>query len=80
MLRYHHNPDAAEAAVGQPLVRMINIVEKLLPSFGIIEYVAPDISAEEWEALGIDPSKVEDVKAQVDEQAEQALQFASSFT
>ena len=80
VLRYHHNPNAAEAEVGQPLVRMINIVEKLLPSFGIAEYVAPNISTEEWEALGIDPSKAEEVKAQVDEQAEQAIQFASSFT
>ena len=80
VLRYHHNPDAAEAAAGQPLVRMINIVEKLLPSFGIVEYVAPNISAEEWQALGIDPSQAEDVKEQVDEQAEQAIQFASSFT
>jgi len=80
VLRYHHHPDAVEAEAGQPLVRMINIVEKLLPSFGIIEYVAPDISNEEWEALGIDPSEADEVKEQVDEQAEQAIQFASSFT
>ena len=80
VLRYHHNPEAAGAAVGQPLVRMVNIAEKLLPSFGISEHVAPDISAGEWEALGIDPSKAEEVKEQVNEQAEQAMQFASSFT
>jgi putative nucleotidyltransferase with HDIG domain len=80
VLRYHHNPDAAEAEVGQPLVRMINIVEKLLPSFGIIEYVAPGVSAEEWDALGIVPSREEEAKEQVNEQAEQAIQFASSFT
>ena len=80
VLRYHHNPAAAEAAAGQPLVRMVNIVEKLLPSFGIVEYVSPDISVEEWEALGIPPYKAEEVKEQIDEQAEQAIQFASSFT
>lgn len=79
VLRYHHNPDAAEAEIGQPLVRMINIVEKLLPSFGIIEFVAPDISDEEWDALGIPPSKAEEVKEHIDEQAEQAIQFAGSF-
>ncbi len=79
VLRYHHNPDAAEAATGQPLARMINITEKLLPSFGLNEYVAPGISAEEWEALGICPSKAEEVEQQVDEEAEQAIQFASSF-
>ncbi len=80
VLRYHHNPNAAEAEIGQPLVRMINLVEKLLPSFGIVENVVPDISTEEWEALGIPPSKIEEAKEQVDEQAEQAIQFASSFT
>ncbi len=79
VLRYHHSPDAAGAAVGQPLVRMVNIVEKLLPSFGLNEYVAPSISVKEWEALGIDPSKEEEVKEQVSEQVEHALQFASSF-
>jgi HD-like signal output (HDOD) protein len=78
VLRYHHNPDATEAA-GQPLVCMINVVEKLLPSFGLNEYVAPGISAKEWEALGISPSKAKEVEEQVDEQAEQAIQFASSY-
>jgi len=80
VLRYHHNPDVVEAEAGQPLVRMINIAEKLLPSFGMIEYVVPDISPEEWEALGIDPSQAEEVKELVDAQAEQATQFVSSFT
>jgi HD-like signal output (HDOD) protein len=80
VLRYHHNPDAAEAGPGQPLVRMVNVVEKLLPSFGLVEFVAPEISDEEWEALGIPLSRIDDVKEQVDEQAEQAIQFASSFT
>jgi len=80
VLRYHHNPDVAEAAAGQPLVRMINIAEKLLPSFGLNEYVAPGVSAEEWEALGISPSQAEEVEKQVDEEVEQAIQFASAFT
>lgn len=79
VLRYHHTPDAAGAAAGQPLVRMVNIVEKLLPSFGFNEYVAPGISVEEWEALGIDPAKEEEVREHVSEQAEHALQFVTSF-
>ena len=79
VLRHHHDPDSADAELGQPLVRMVNIVEKLLPSFGIIEFVEPGVSDEEWEALGISPSKADDAKERVDEQAEQAIQFASSF-
>ncbi len=80
VLRYHHNPNAAEAEVGQPLVRMINLVEKLLPSLSIIEHIVPDISNAEWEALGIDPSKAKEVRMQVGEQAEQAIKYACSFT
>ena len=79
VLRYHHSPDAAGAAFGQPLVRMINIAEKLLPSFGIIEYVTPDIGVVEWEALGINPYRAQEVKEQAEERAEQAVQFAGSF-
>lgn len=80
VMRYHHNPDAAEATAGQPLVRMINIAEKLLPSFGHNEFVSQGISDREWEALGIHPSRAEEVKKQVDEEMEQAIQFAGSFT
>lgn len=79
VLRYHHTPDAAEAAVGQPLVRMIGMVEGLLPPFDFDEYVAPGISDEEWELLGISPSQTEEVKELIGEQVEQATQFASSF-
>ncbi len=79
VLRYHHHPDAPEAEAGQPMVRMINIVAKLLPTFGIAEFVAAEISDAEWEALGISPSQAKEVKEQVDEEMEQAIQFASSF-
>ena len=76
VLRHHHNPDAAAE---QPLARMINIVEKLLPSFVLNEYVAPGITAEEWETLGISPSEAGEVKEQIDAQVEQAMQFANLF-
>jgi putative nucleotidyltransferase with HDIG domain len=80
VLRYHHDPYAAGAEAGQPLVQMINIAEKLLPSLGIIEYVAAtDISNEEWQALGISPDNAEEVKEVVKEQAERASHFASSL-
>lgn len=80
VLRYHHTPDLPEAAAGQPLVRMINVVEKLLPAFGLNEYVASGISTKEWEALGIPASQASQVEEQVDEEAEQAIQFVSSFS
>jgi len=80
VIRYHHTPDAKEAAEGQPLVRIINITEKLVPSFGLREYVGNYVSPDEWTALGIDPGRGEEIAAQATEQAEQATQFASSFS
>ncbi len=72
VLRYHHTPDVVEAAAGQPIVHMISLAEKLLASFGIQERVDANISDEDWEVLGIDPSKAEEISVQVAEQAEQA--------
>jgi HD-like signal output (HDOD) protein len=80
VLRYHHAPDEDTRGAGQPLARMINIVEKLLSPYGIIEYVTPDIDAHEWTALGIDPAQAEAARALVEEQASQAAQFANTFT
>ena len=81
VLRCHHTPDEAEtaAAESQTLARMVNVAEKLLTSFGLNEYVDPGISDSEWEALGIDPSRVEEIKEKVVEQADHAMQFTSTF-
>lgn len=79
VLRYHHTPEVEEAAEGQPLVSLLNLAEKLLPSFGIHETVDLQISEEDWTSLGIDPTRAEELAAAVHEQSEQAKQLASSF-
>lgn len=79
VIRYHHEPDSAGAQAGQPLVRMVNIAEKMIPAFAISEHVHAEINAREWEALGIDPNHAGEVRKQAAEQAEQAYQFANSF-
>jgi HD-like signal output (HDOD) protein len=79
VLRYHHSPDVSDA-IEHPLTRMINITEKLLPHFGISEFAGSGVSDDEWEALGIDPFRAEEIEDQVAEQAAQAMQFVSSFT
>lgn len=80
VLRHHHAPDEADAAMGQQMARLVNVAEKLLTSFGLNEYVAPGVSDSEWEALGIDPSDADEIKTKVAEQAEHALQFIRTFT
>lgn len=80
VLRYHHTPEAAGAAEGQPLVRIVNITEKLLPQLGIREFVGSQVTEEEWAVLGIDPDRAEEISEQVVEQANQAAQFTNSFS
>jgi eukaryotic-like serine/threonine-protein kinase len=77
ILRYHHNPDAAP---DQPLVRMLYLAEKILPSLGMAEYVNPAISDDDWEALGIAPDNAEEIIAQARADSELALQFAVDIT
>ena len=77
-IRFHHDVQKADST--QPLARIINLAEKMLPSFGFFELIDVTITPEDWQALGIDPERAEEIGALVSEQAEQASQFASSFS
>jgi putative nucleotidyltransferase with HDIG domain len=76
VLRYHHQPDDAQAAAGQPLVRMVNVAEKLLPTFGTLGQAQPEIAAEEWQSLGIDPRNA---AAIIEASQRHAREIAASF-
>lgn len=80
VIRYHHEPEVAEAAEGQPLVRIINITEKLLPQTGLREFVGNYVSPEEWTSLGINPDQAAEITEQAAEQANQSAQFYNSFS
>ncbi|HUX91258.1 MAG TPA: HDOD domain-containing protein [Gallionellaceae bacterium] len=79
VIRYHHTPDAPDAPSDQPLIRMVYIAEKILPSFGMGEHVNPGISDSDWEALSIVPANAEEILTQAAEQADQATLFAASL-
>lgn len=66
VLNYHHMPDDPRAIAGQPLVNMVSLAEKLLPTFGPSERVRPEIGIGEWRALGIDPLRKGTVMAAVE--------------
>jgi len=59
---------------------ILNITEKLLPPLGLREFVGNYVAPEEWSALGIDPDRAEEIAEQAVEQANQAAQFANSFS
>jgi putative nucleotidyltransferase with HDIG domain len=79
VLRYHHDPENELAAIGQPLVSMVNIAEKTLGAFGIPEHWSPEISPEKWQALGIDPSMADELIAKINNQAKEVRQVAGIF-
>lgn len=79
VIRYHHTPDAADAPKDQPLIRMVYIAEKMLPSFGMGEHVEAGIHDSDWEALSIAPANAEEILSQAAEQADQASQFAANL-
>lgn len=72
VLQYHHTPRDERAATGHPLADMVSLAEKLLPTFGIAEPVLPDIADEEWQMLGIDSARAEQLKAGIAEHLRQA--------
>ena len=76
VIRYHHDPQNENAAVGQPLVRLLNLAEKILPAFGIPEYVPTEISPDEWLALGIPPAQASTLIEQITQQAEESSHTA----
>lgn len=65
VLQYHHGGHGTVSR--QPLIAMANLAEKLLPTFGMVEPVPMDIADEEWLSLGIDPARVDEVRAKVQE-------------
>jgi putative nucleotidyltransferase with HDIG domain len=80
VMRYHHTPDEELAAVGQPLVSMVSIAEKVLSGFGIPEQSAGAVSAEDWKSLGIDPALADELIEQIKQQAEEAKKSPTSFS
>lgn len=79
VLGYHHAPYVDEVSADNPLVRLVNLTEKLLPNFGITEYCGTEISDKEWQELGIDPDMEEELRDNVNELAIQAAQIADIF-
>jgi putative nucleotidyltransferase with HDIG domain len=74
-IRFHHDVQKSDPA--QPLARIINLAEKVLPSFGFHELIDTTITPEHWQALGIDPERAEEIGEQVDEQSSQFASFLS---
>lgn len=78
VIRYHHQPDHPDAAIGQPLVRLINVAEKMLPDYAISEHVIAGITEQEWLQLGIETAEIQCIAEEVAGIAEQVQQLANA--
>ncbi|HRB97411.1 MAG TPA: HDOD domain-containing protein [Nitrosomonas sp.] len=75
VIRYHHTPTKTHASVGQPLVNLVYIAEKMLPNFGITEHTAQQVSEQEWSELGISLSEINTIIEEMSAVAEQVSQL-----
>lgn len=71
VLRHHHSSQIAHDAVGQPLIAMTRLAEKLLPAFCMDGLMPPAIDPSEWQALGIADEAVEEVEADMRKHAQE---------
>lgn len=79
VLGQHHTPYLDDVPADQPLPRLVNLAEKLLPNFGITQYCGTEIRTQEWQALGIDPEKAGEIRDNISEIAIQTAQIADIF-
>lgn len=78
VIRHHHAPEDEGALVGQPLVSMVHLAEKILPEYGTYKGQPQTISNEEWESFGINPDRAEELLGKINEQVETS-KAASAF-
>lgn len=79
VLNGHHTACIEDVSTQSSLIRLLMLTEKLLPDFGTSECISTEISLQEWQELGIDPSLEEELRDSVNELAIQAAQIADIF-
>ncbi|OGT15686.1 MAG: histidine kinase [Gallionellales bacterium RIFOXYB12_FULL_54_9] len=79
VLDYHHAPYVDKISDRNPMARMVNVAEKLLPNFGITEFCGTDITEREWQELGINPAHTDELINTTNELALQLAQIADVF-
>lgn len=79
VIRDHHGYGETDTRAYPPLVRLVNIAEKILGEFGVNKPSEQVIADSEWLDLGIDSEKADDLCDRVCEVATQAGQMASAF-
>lgn len=76
VIEFHHQPELMDAAEKNIMVKLLHLVEKILPDFAIAEHTGAGIADHEWLALGIEPEKAEELLNLANEVAMQTAQMS----
>ncbi|MFM2407929.1 MAG: hypothetical protein RL358_671 [Pseudomonadota bacterium] len=79
VIAYHHPAHIEDVAEIMPLVKLLHLAERLLPDFGIAEHTGAGINDQEWLAIGILPSRAEELLDTTNEIAVQAANMSEMF-
>ena len=79
VVELHHAPNLSLMYLVNPLVRLANIAEKLLPDFGVVEHSFEPIDDSEWAELCIDPKRAGELFELANELAMQLLQLPEEY-
>lgn len=72
VLLHHHSDDVAADAVGQPMITMSHLAERLLPTFSTTEPGQSGITSADWQSLGIFAEHEAEVEAAIRKRAEES--------
>ncbi len=75
VVELHHERNIGEVSLSNPLVRLVNIAEKLLPDFGFAEHTFDPIEDREWHELCIDSTRAADLSELANELGMQVVQL-----
>lgn len=72
-LQNHHQPSGLNATKENQTSNMIHLAEKILPPFSLGELIQSDIDPKDWQGLGINPSKADEIIEKIREQAKEMV-------
>ncbi len=75
VVKLHHALDIASVSRNNPLIRIANIAEKLVPDFGIAEHTIEPVEDGEWAELCIDRYRAVEISELANELAIQIVQL-----
>lgn len=79
VLGNHHPPFVEASTIDNPLVRLLNLAEKLEPDFGLAEHTSAPVEDEDWLKLGIPVDYADEIVDLVNELAMQVAQQGDVF-